>query len=119
MSSIEQRLAEFLAEEDPKLDWVRRAARTHGFLPLYLGWVAVLGILPPYALTNAYLQRVALCRGMKKYPELRDLLPNCPHDARDCEPCAGTGTLAGLPHAICTCGGVGWIIPGEDRGAPY
>jgi hypothetical protein len=42
--AIETRISEFLAADDPKLEWVKPAARKHAFLPLYVGWVAVLGV---------------------------------------------------------------------------
>jgi hypothetical protein len=44
--AIETRISEFLAADDPKLEWVKPAARKHAFLPLYVGWVAVLGVRP-------------------------------------------------------------------------
>jgi len=45
-AAIEKRIDEFLAADDPQVEWVKPAVRKHGFLPLYLGWVAALGIRP-------------------------------------------------------------------------
>jgi hypothetical protein len=129
---IERRIQEYLADDDPRFSWLRPAVRKFGFLPLYLGWVAVLGIRPDESLvrwdneddpevmkplSDAYWERMALCQGAKKYPELARLLPQRPAKALQCESCNGTGQIAGLPpHIICECGGLGWIIPGEQQG---
>jgi len=43
-SAIERRIQEYLADDDPQLQWAKAAVRKHGFLPLYVGWVAALGI---------------------------------------------------------------------------
>jgi hypothetical protein len=128
--AIETRIAEFLTAEDPELEWVKPAVRQHGFLPLYIGWVAALGLRPDGSfvrwdheadrasvkpLGDAYWQRMAICHGAKKYPELRALLPERPASAQTCGACGGSGQLSGAPHVICQCGGVGWIVPGEER----
>jgi len=129
---IDRRIEEFLADEDPRFAWVRTAIRKFEFLPLYLGWVAVLGLRPDGSLvswdneddpevlkplSDSYWGRMAICQGAKKYPELVSLLPRRPAEARDCESCKGTGQLEGLPQTIiCGCGGLGWIIPGEQQG---
>lgn len=130
---IERRMREFLNETDPRYDWVRSAVRTFGFLPLYLGWVAVLGIRPDgsfvrwdneddpeniHPLAEPFLRRLALHEGAKRYPELSPLIPLRPANATDCAMCKGAGSIAGLPQTICECGGYGWVIPGEDRGRP-
>jgi hypothetical protein len=129
---IERRIREYVADQDPRFGWVRSAVRKFGFLPLYLGWFAVLGIRPDGSLvrwdneddpgvlkllSDSYWERMAVCQGAKKYPELVGLLPERPTEARNCESCKGTGHLEGLPpHIICGCGGLGWIIPGEQQG---
>jgi hypothetical protein len=127
---IHRRIEEFLA--DHPHGGLPAAVRGHRFLPLYIGWLAALGICPDGTFvrwdedTNAVtpladgrLRRLAICEGAKKYPELRGLLPNRPPKAVDCDgPCAGTGQIAGLPNMICRCGGTGWLIPGEPEEAP-
>lgn len=128
--AIETRIAEFLAAGDPKLKWVRPAVRRHAFLPLYVGWIATLGIRPDGSfvrwdhedddgsvkpLSDAYLQRLAICEGAKMYPELHALRPERPANAVTCDRCGGTGQIRGVPQIICECGGVGWLIPGEPR----
>ena len=129
--TIERRIQEFLADSDPRFDWVKAAVRKHGFLPLYLGWVAAIGLRSDGSfvrwdheddrevvkpLSDRYLERMALCQGAKKYPELASLIPRRPAQAQDCESCKGTGQIAGLPQIICGCGGLGWILPGERQG---
>ena len=131
-SAIGRRIQEYLASEDPAVDWVRAAVREHEFLPLYVGWLSTLGIRPNGSwvrwdheddptpikpLANLFLQRMALCEGTKKYPELSVLLPPRPESAHTCEVCGGTGDVRGHPKMICQCGGIGWVIPGEDTGA--
>jgi len=128
--AIEKRIAEFLAGQDPKLMWMKPAVREHAFLPLYVGWIAALGLRPDGSfirwdheddrtrvrpLTTAYWQRMAICQGAKKYPELGALLPDRPAIARTCEACGGSGQMSNVPQIVCDCGGVGWIIPSEPR----
>lgn len=132
-SAIDRRIEEYLASKDPAVEWVRVAVRTYHFLPLYLGWLSTLGIRPDGTwvrwdheddptsikpLSNAYLQRMALCQGRRKYAELSVLLPPRPESAHTCEVCGGTGELRGPSEMICHCGGIGWVIPDEDPGAP-
>jgi len=128
--AIEKRIAEFLAGDDPKLEWIKPAVRAHAFLPLYLGWVAALGVRPDGSfirwdheddrasvkpLSNAYWQRMAIIQGAKKYSELRALLPERPAEALTCDACDGSGQMSGAPQVVCQCGGIGWIIPDENR----
>jgi hypothetical protein len=127
--AIANRIDQVLADNDPKLEWVRGAVRQHGFLPLYLGWVAVLGIRPDGSFVRwgcegpnqveevpqPFWQRMALSQGVKKYPELRTLLPNRPSIANTCDACSGTGEIRGAPGVVCKCGGTGWLIPGEAQ----
>ncbi len=132
-AAIEMRIEEFLASDDPALEWLRDAVREHGFLPLYAGWLSTLGLRPDGSfvrwdqehdpetlktLSSAYLQRLAICQGSRKYPELQPLVPQRPASAETCEVCAGAGALPDLSQMICHCGGAGWIIPNEDTGPP-
>jgi hypothetical protein len=127
--AIEKRIAEFLSADDPEFEWTKPAVRAHRFLPLYIGWLAVLGIRPDGSFvrwnheddrsgvtpeSHADLQRMAICYGARKYPELRALLPERPAAALTCSACGGTGEVGGNPRLVCQCGGTGWIIPGEQ-----
>jgi len=128
--AIEKRIEEFLARDDARFDWLKDAVRENGFLPLYRGWLSVLGIQPDGSyvrwdhevdpqvfrpVLEGFLQRLAICEGVKEYPELAVLIPERPVTAQTCEQCGGSGTLAALPDVICVCGGTGWFIPGEPR----
>lgn len=129
--SVLEQISAFLARDGTKLDWLKPAVAEHRFLPLYIGWTAVLGIDPDGVLVrweietdrpthsvliNPYWQRVALCEGARVIPELRGLLPGRPMEAVRCDVCSGTGKMPGIPdHFVCGCGGVGWVIPGESR----
>ena len=128
---IRVRIAELLASDDRRTEWIKPSVREHEFLPLYLGWVAALGIRPdgsfvyveyepvrkpPKPLEEPFWQRMAIHQGARKYPELRVLLPERPATAATCGACRGAGTPIGLPDFICgECGGGGWTIPGESR----
>jgi hypothetical protein len=126
--TVADRIEELLAG-----DWaptLKPAVRRWNFLPLYCGWLSILGIRPDLSfvrwdieddpdvikrLPEAFLQRLALCQGAKKYPELRALIPARPPDAVTCEDCKGLGDMPGLPTFVCSCGGCGWLVPGESR----
>jgi hypothetical protein len=129
-ASIEKWIAEFLAGDDSRLEWLKAPVREHGFLPLYIGWLAVLGVRPDgsfvrygtvdgtepgvlRSLRDGFYQRLAVCEGAKRYAELRALLPSQPTTAVTCETCRGSGCIEALPTVICSCGGTGWVIPGE------
>lgn len=126
---IERRIEEFLSSDEPTYSWVRPAVAEHGFLPLYVGWLSVLGVKPDGSFVrwdhehnptvvspiDGVLRRIAIAQGCKRYPELQALWPERPSSAVTCGVCAGSGRL---PEPwICSCG-VGWRIPGEDPGAP-
>ena len=126
--AIERRIQEFLGDLNLGIAWVKPAVRGHGFLPLHFGWVAIIGIRPDgsfvrwdyegdptvvKALSDPWSERMAICQGAKKYPELAALLPPRPPKARECNSCRGNGTIDALPQVICRCGGVGWVVPGE------
>jgi len=130
-TAIEKRIEEFLAKNNPRFDWLKRAVSKYRFLPLYVGWVAIAGIRPDTSfvrwdhendpdtikpLPEPFWQRMAACQGAKLYPELRSLIPQRPSSAQTCNACSGSGQLTKAPKLICQCGGVGWIIPGEQQG---
>ena len=125
---IEQEIESLLAAPDKTLEWLIPAVRQHRFLPVYLGWTAVLGIRPDGTLVewlhedspetvrpiqHPFWCRLALCQGARKYPALKPLIPARPVDAVQCDGCSGTGIIGALPTMICKCGGLGWLIAGE------
>jgi hypothetical protein len=126
--AIERRIAEFLAGADPRFDWLRALVGHHHFLPLLIGWVSTLGIRPDGSfvrfdheaepatvadLRDPYWQRMALCEGARRYPELRALIPGRPAESLDCASCRGRGEFPGHPELRCQCGGLGWLGAGE------
>ena len=126
---IERLIAEYLQSDDERFEWVRNAVRRFGFLPLYLGWVSTLGIRPDGSmvrwdheddpevikeLDDSFWSRTALALGARKFPELAQLVPNKPPDGLTCDMCAGEGIVRGAGDLICRCGGLGWIVPGEQ-----
>jgi hypothetical protein len=130
-AAIENRIEQFAAAADPRLEGVRTAVRRQAFLPLYVGWMAVLGVLPDGSfvrwdhdsgedalkpLLDPFWQRMAALQGARQYPELLGLVPQRPASAQTCDKCEGSGQLKGLlPHLVCECGGLGWSIPSERR----
>lgn len=129
---IKKLISEFLERSDPTLSWTKPAVRKHEFLPLYVGWVATIGLRADGSFvrwnhdrgedaievcTNYFLQRMALQQGSDLHPELKHAIPPPPPDAAVCSSCGGQGRLKGpMAHMICECGGLGWVIPGEDLG---
>jgi hypothetical protein len=129
-AAIDARIAEFLASEDPRDQWLHDAVRRHGFLPSYRGWFLITGVrrdgsavawneetpeLQPTLLEGARA-RLALCQAASMYKELVALVPVRPSGAESCTVCAGSGRLPA--QLICSCGGAGWIIPGEVTVGP-
>lgn len=127
--SIRRLIEAFTASAVPSARALHNAVSTYGFLPLYVGWSRVLGITPGgeivewdpegaregiQAASNPYLRRVALAQGAIKYPELAPLLPTRPSEALTCKQCGGSGALADT-RLVCECGGLGWLLPDEDR----
>lgn len=126
---ISQLIEAYVAADEPDAETLQEAATVHRFLPLYVGWVRLLGITPDEEIvewdpegarpgitpgTNPYFRRLALAQGAIRYAQLAHLLPPRPADAETCEHCGGNGAPAD-PRLICECGGLGWVVPGEDR----
>jgi hypothetical protein len=102
-------------------------AEMHGFLPLLADMGGVAGLTPdgsvielawddlvPRPVASRRWRDLSLLRAIKRYPELRAIVPARPAEARDCESCGGTGVVKinGQPiRATCVCGGLGWIPP--------
>lgn len=55
----------------------------------------------------------AVAQGARVRPELGELLPQRPPDARDCPRCGGTGVedRSGPVTDACRCAGLGWLAP--------
>jgi hypothetical protein len=130
--TIRMLIARFLAADEPKSVWAKPAVEKHGFMPLYFGWTATLGVRPDGSFvrwnhedgldsiepcTTPFLQRMALAQAAKKYAELAAFVPARPPEGVVCPRCGGSGRLpGGAAHIICVCGGLGWTVPGEDQG---
>lgn len=107
-------------------------AKEHRFIPLFADMGGVCGVLPdgsvvemawdaaaPRPVVDKRLRDIALLLGAKRYPEIRDIIPARPSGAKDCEQCAGTGTLSvngrEVSGVACKCGGLGWIPPDWEK----
>lgn len=56
----------------------------------------------------------AVAQAARRRPELRELLPERPPDARACERCGGTGAPG--EWGPCACAGLGWLGPAGATG---
>ena len=126
---IDALIARFLASKDPGRAWVRAGVLRHHFLPVYLGWVEVLGVRPDGSIVrwmheddpervapcgSSWERRFAGYQAASQYPELAALMPERPEDAVVCGRCDGSGIVrTPSTELVCGCGGVGWVIPGE------
>jgi hypothetical protein len=57
--------------------------------------------------------RAILYRAATKYPELSELMPVRPPEAKDCPHCPGVERArreSGVSNLLCSCGGLGWVI---------
>jgi hypothetical protein len=122
---IEQRIAELLASTDVRSGDYRSIATHHAALPIYADIGGCIALKP----TGEWLffhsnQRwdppeevepmndnewrvVALLAAREKYPELAEMIPRRPADAKDCLSCHGSGSL--FQGAGCaSCCGLGW-----------
>lgn len=131
---ISQLLNNFLVESKPDQRGLYRIAVRTNVLPLYVEMGGVYAINVdgdifsfswdnldlPREETDPRIRNIVLFQGSKKYPELRDLIPERPDDAPICPHCHGTGidsfsTLNNIEGIVCFCGGLGWI-PKESGG---
>ena len=119
--------AAYLQGTDPRTEWVRVAAKKHGFLPTFLGLLSVFGVrldgVPvvwdneesgDVLVASGTDARLALAQAAIGFPNLAGLMPARPPTAIDCPDCGGTGSLGPrFPDAIiCSCCGTGWLEDG-------
>lgn len=132
-AAIERRIAEVLRSDDERLRVWWEPMMTRQALPIDIGWIASVALCADGTflqrddedtgavteLVDPFWARMALCAGVRRYPELAPLLPSRPAAARDCENCAQVAVLAAtMPSLQCTCGGLGWLLPGEPPHHP-
>jgi hypothetical protein len=132
-AEIDRCIEAYLTGDDERLEWVRAAVRQHRFLPVYLGWVAVLGLRPdgsvvrwnhdegdegPVREIDPFWIRLTLHHAGRDHPRLAALIPPRPPGATDCRACGGSGDVAGLPEMVCECGGLGWRLGAPGSPGP-
>ena len=120
---IAARIVGYSAEAPEQLRWECPRVAEFDALPLYLGWTETIGIRADGELvswsTEADFSGVrsvddrlwmlsALVIGVKRYPELRGLLPERPTGAIDCR-CGAHPLLASGEFLCGACGGIGWL----------
>jgi hypothetical protein len=110
----------------PAHDWRIEAARETGCLPIYadLGGVILVSpagellfrahdseVVVPLDTEPTPWEKAALLSMAETYPDLDDLRPVRPEDARGCPNCGEAGGMqVGRRHLGCSpCGGTGWI----------
>jgi hypothetical protein len=124
---VAERIARYASERADAHDWMVPYVGKYRILPLYIGWVETIGIMPDGAIRKfsadgphsgyeglrveeqSGLVLGSLVLGARKYPQLQTIVPARPDNALTCEDCAGVAEH--FPSMICSCGGVGWRIP--------
>lgn len=125
---IRKLIADYIIGSAPDPNNVRQLVAQKKVLPLVLDMGGVVTLDPgghilsflwddtehPRLESDPRIRNVALFQGSKKYPELKDLLPAKPDDARICPSCGGTGidpaaAKLDVDNIVCYCGGLGWI----------
>lgn len=124
---IKERIAFLIADGEVPY-YLREHARTNNVLPILIDWTGFYGLNPdgeiyfidtetgnaPILEERFRYKTIALFQGGKKYPELRELIPERPIEAVDCKHCMGKGTIEieGIDPGIlvCYCGGTGWHL---------
>ena len=122
------RRIEAFSRDSEEPEYLRLHVSRHCVLPILIDWTGFWGLRTdgeiwlvdtedgrePVVELDERLQRVALCQGAKKYPELQPLVPERPEGARDCPHCVGSGRIdvPGVPRDtfVCYCGGLGWLV---------
>ena len=116
-----------LVNFDPPLN-MRKLAAELNLLPVLRDMGGCYGLRPngeifsfvwdePYQLRierDVRIQNLVLFQGAKSFPDLAEMVPARPPDARECEFCKGTGRADGLSaelaeSVLCYCGGLGWV----------
>lgn len=129
---ISQGIDRFIDSPPAALRWLTPSIKEHRYLPLYVGWIAVIGLRadgsfvrvnadgrdpsPPIDERDPFWTRMALFRFVRDQPQFAALVPVRPNNAVDCDQCGATGVL-GTGAVVCSCGGSGWLVPGEFPGA--
>lgn len=133
---IDKRIAEFIGDSTSIYACYYAAIVKVNALPLCFDWTAFMAlrwdgqiVWIPYddepgeveITQEERLRNLGLFQGTKLHPDLKFLLPPRPSDANDCPACRGTGKLTfpdDVKHlaekVICSCGGIGWLPPGEN-----
>lgn len=134
---IERRIAEFIGDSTSVYAHAYAAVARANALPLLFDWTGFMAlrldghiVWVPYdnepgeieLVQEELLRNIGLFRGTQLHPQLSFLMPRKPLDALDCPDCRGTGKPI-LPPSYehlsatlsCSCGGIGWLPPGETR----
>jgi hypothetical protein len=129
-AAIERGIEAILAEDEPDRDRVREAVRQHRFLPVFHGLTGLHGLRPdgtvvrwdlddeppapaPVRERDPFWIRLTLARAADQHPDLAVLRPPRPARAIDCTTCRGAGTFPIYSAIVCSCGGLGWRLPGS------
>lgn len=123
VTNIASRIASFASDADETRLWLAPYVAEFKVLPLYVGWFETIGIrangeivswsteqesVGVRAVEDQMLALISLVAGSKRYPELRQLLPQRTSDAIDCR-CRDVPFLASGKAFCGTCGGLGWV----------
>src|SRR2546422_1799116 len=118
-------LKAFLASNAPDPLDLRKIAAARQVLPVLRGWEALGAVRldgtpvevsyePPYRISE--VKERAMVLGLlghcaAKFPDLAELRPARPADARKYPLCGGTRRTKTPSDDICLCAGLGWLVP--------
>jgi hypothetical protein len=133
---IQSLIHEYFTESSVEPPYLKILAERYQVLPVYIDWTAFYGlgvdgeivVVPTEEEGDAQpelderLRRMAIFRGSKKYPVLKQLVPERPAGALDCSYCEGRGQID-IPGVeadtiVCYCGGLGWLTQEEVLAEP-
>jgi hypothetical protein len=126
---VAERVQQFEREAPETLKWQAEYVRTHGALPLYIGWTETLALRPDGSLVRWSTEQeyeglksidamsecaLVLVRAAERSAVLRSVMPERPAAVEDCGSCMGTGGFPAHPDLICQCAGLGWQVRSLD-----
>jgi hypothetical protein len=130
--TIRRLIRELISEhqDQPDMKELQRTAAKYELLPLGFNWdpccITPTGDVVVFSWDNHEDYRIEtdqrvingiLYQGIKKYPELNELMPVRTENDPECYSCHGTGILPFAAandesNIVCFCGGLGWL-PGK------
>ncbi len=124
-SFVAERIAHYEHERAENQDWLVPYVKKFNILPLWSDWLETVGIQPDGSvrkfsadgdqteydeLRHVEVRAIfvhSLLEGARRYPQLKQAIPQRPSNASVCPQCSGKDLLQ--YGVICICGGTGWV----------